>query len=137
MADPKRPARDPIASLLESSVEYEQTADEAELELRAKGVDVDGFAARLKARLAKQQEEARLSWLSAARTKLAKSDPTVVPEKYKAMDRGSLIAELRNRQAAQAQAQAFFHKLDEVKDEDLRTLLVDLDELDRDDEDPA
>lgn len=137
MAEPKKPTRDPIAALLEFSTEYEQTAEEAEQELRAAGVDVDGFVARLKERLAKQADEGRLGWLTAARAKLDKSGAAVVPDKYKIMDRATLIAELRQRQSVPAQAQAFFHKLDEVKDDDLRTLLMDLDDLDTDDEDPT
>ncbi len=137
MAEPTRPTRDPIAALLEFSTDYEQTAEEAEQELRAVGVDVDGFAIRLRERLAKQADEARLEWLTTARAKLAKSGMTVTPSRYETMDRSALIMELKRRQAVPAQAQAFFHKLDEVKDDDLRTLLMDLDDLDRDDEDPT
>ncbi len=137
MAEPKKPTRDPIAALLEFSTDYEQTAEEAEQELRTAGVDVDGFAMRLRERLAKQADEARLEWLTTARAKLAKSGVTVIPSRYETMDHAALIADLRERQSLPAQAQAFFHKLDEVKDDDLRTLLTDLDDLARDDEDPT
>jgi len=36
-----------VAKLVEFSVDYEQTAEEAEMELRAEGVDVDGFLERV------------------------------------------------------------------------------------------
>jgi hypothetical protein len=137
MGDPKEPARDPIASLLEFSADCEQTAEEAEQQLRAAGVDVDGFVTRLKERLAKQADEVRLGWLTAARARISKSRATAIPYNYKTMSRASLIVALKERQSSPAQAQAFFHKLDEVTDEDLRTLLMDLDDLDADDKDPT
>jgi hypothetical protein len=46
-----------------------------------------------------------------------------------------LVAEYKRRQ--QQQAQAFFHKLDEISDDDLRTLLTDLDDLEDGHEDPT
>ncbi len=136
MASSKKPSRDAIAALLRFSADYDQTAEEAEKELRAAGVDVDGFQARLKARLAKQADEDRLAWMTSARAELAKPRHGDAG-KYRAMDRTALVANLKARQKSPAQAQAFFHKLDEISDDDLRTLLADLDELDDDEEEPT
>jgi hypothetical protein len=137
MGDPKKPDRDAIAALLEFSVDYEQTVEEAEQELRAAGVDVASFLARMRERQKRHEEEGRLAWLTTERAKLARraTEPRVVPAKYKAMRNDELIATLRQRQSTPGLAQAFFHKLDKITDDDLRTLLMDLDDLD-DEEDP-
>jgi hypothetical protein len=137
MADPRKPPRDPIASLLAFSADYEQTPEEAEEELRAGGVDVTGFVSRLKSRLADQAEEVRLAWLTAARENLKTPANVAAREEYAAMDTKGLVAALKGRQAVSpVAAQAYFHKLDELTDDDLRTLLTDLDDLE-DDEDPT
>jgi hypothetical protein len=134
MADPKKPQRDPIAALLDFAVDVEQTSDEAEQELRATGVDVDGFLARARERRARQAEEERTSWLKTAREGL-RQEPPKSSSKYGSMRRPQLVAEYQQRR--QQQAHAFFHKLDEISDDDLRTLLTDLDDLDRGQEDPT
>jgi hypothetical protein len=134
MADPKKPLRDPIAALLDFAVEIEQTSDEAEQELRAQGVDVDSFLSRARARRAEQADAQRTAWLRTAREGLGK-DPKALPSNYVSMKRPQLVAEYGRRQ--QQQAQAFFHKLDEISDDDLRTLLMDLDDLERGQEDPT
>lgn len=137
MADSQKASRDPIAALLEFSEDYEQTPEEAEHELRAAGVDVVGFVGRLKTRLTDQADEVRLGWLTTARATLKTTADISVRERYAAMDRKTLLAALKIRQTSSPeQAQAYFHKLNEVKDDDLRTLLTDLDDLD-DEEDPT
>ena len=70
MPDPKKPQRDAIAALLDLAAKDDQTAEEAEVELRAAGVDVDGFLTRLRTRLDRQAEENRLTWLHDARRRL-------------------------------------------------------------------
>jgi hypothetical protein len=134
MADPKRPSRDPVAALLDFAVDVEQTHEEAEQELREMGVDVDGFLAGARQRRARHADEERTAWLTAAREGL-RLGAVESPSKYLAMERPMLIAEYRRRQ--QQHAQAFFHKLDEVSDDDLRTLLMDLDDLESGQEDPT
>lgn len=133
MADPKPPLRDPIGALLDFAVDVEQTPEEADQELRAMGVDVDGFLARARARRAGHAEEERTAWLRTAREALRK-EPEKPASKYGAIGRPQLVAEYSRRQQ---QAQAFFHKLDEISDDDLRTLLMDLDDLDDGQEDPT
>jgi hypothetical protein len=130
LSEPKKPVRDAVAALLDLAAGDEQTPEEAEAELRANGVDVDGFLGRLRTRLKNQAEEGRLAWLTSARAKLPKGGPTSILETYKAMDRGSLVAEFKNRQTLAERAQAWHHKLDEITDDDLRTLLMDFDALD-------
>lgn len=134
MADPKKPLRDPIAALLEFAIDIEQTGDEAEQELREMGVDVDGFLARARERRARQAEEERTAWLRKAREGLRRQS-TKTSTRYASMERAQLVAEFKRRE--QQQSYAFFHKLDEVGDDDLRTLLADLDELDDGQEDPT
>jgi hypothetical protein len=137
MADSRRASRDPIAALLEFSEDYEQTPEEAEEELRAAGVDVGGFVGRLKTRLTDQADEVRLAWLTTARATPKTPADIPVRGKYVGMERKTMLAALKLRQTSSPeQAQAYFHKLDEVKDDDLRTLLTDLDDLD-DEEDPT
>jgi hypothetical protein len=134
MADPKKPLRDPIAALLAFAVDVEQTPEEAEQELRAMGVGVEGFLARSRERRAKQAEEERTAWLTTAREGLTK-EPEKSSSKYASMERSQMVAEYQRRQ--QQQAHAFFHKLDEISDDDLRTLLMDLDDLDDGQADPT
>lgn len=65
MADSKKPLLDLIAALLDFAADVEQTPEEAEQELRERGVDVDGFLARVRARRAKQADEERTDELHA------------------------------------------------------------------------
>jgi hypothetical protein len=128
MAEPKKPSRDPIAALLDFAVDIEETPEEAERELRAMGVDVDSFLAQARERRERHDKVQRTAWLRAARAGLAE-EPAQASSMYASLARPQLVAEYRQRQ--QTQAQAFFHKLDEVSDDDLRTLLMDLDDLEQ------
>jgi hypothetical protein len=123
MPDPKKSPRDAIAALLDLAAKDDQTADEAEAELRAAAVDVDGFLTRLRTRLSEEANAERLYWRTSARPPA---------REYKDLDRPALIAIVQERQAHVA-----FHKLAEQTDDDLRTLLMDLDELADDDENPT
>jgi hypothetical protein len=132
MPDPKKSPRDAIVALLELAAKDDPTADEAEAELRAAGVDVDGFLTRLRTRLADEANAERLSWLASARRDLASHRARRPARDYKDLDRPGLIALVQERQAHVA-----FHKLQEQTDDDLRTMLMDLDELADDNEDPT
>jgi hypothetical protein len=134
MADSKKPLRDPIAALLDFAVEVEQTPAEAEQELREMGVDIAAFLASARERRARQANEERTAWLRTARERLLK-EPEKASSRYGSMARPLLVAEYKRRR--QQQAQAFFHKLDEIGDDDLRTLLMDLDDLEDGQEDPT
>lgn len=134
MADPKKHLRDPIGALLDFAVDVEQTPEEAEQELREMGVDVAAFLARARERRASHTDAERTAWLTIAREGL-KQAPEKVSSKYRAMGRPQLVAEYKRRQ--EQQAQAFFHKLDAISDDDLRTLLIDLDDLEDGQEDPT
>ena len=127
MADPRKPQRDAIDALLRLDVNVDETPAEAEAELRAMGVDVDGFLARARERRAKHDEEKRTAWLRTARTGIGKTTPRSAA-KYVAMSHEQLVADFHARK--QREVQAYFHKLEEINDDDLRTLLTDLDELD-------
>jgi hypothetical protein len=132
MPDAKKPAHEVISGLLDLSADEDQTFEEAEAELRAAGVDVAGFVGRLKVRLQAQSEEDRLAWLSGARRGLSSARTKTAARDYKDLDRTALTALVQERQAHVA-----FHKLAEQTDDDLRTMLMDLDELADDDKDPA
>jgi hypothetical protein len=132
MPDPKKSPRDAIAALLDLAAKDDQTADEAEAELRAAAVDVDGFLTRLRTRLSEEANAERLYWRTSARRDLAAREARPPAREYKDLDRPALIAIVQERQAHVA-----FHKLAEQTDDDLRTLLMDLDELADDDENPT
>jgi hypothetical protein len=136
MPDPKKPQRDAIAALLDLAAKDDQTAEEAEVELRAAGVDVDGFLTRLRTRLDRQAEENRLTWLHDARRRLETRPGRPVPDDLLRMDHAALVARVQKRQGEDGQ-HAYFHKLEELKDDDLRTLLMDLDDLGANDKEPA
>jgi len=133
VSDPKDRPRDPIAAMLTLSVEIEQSPADAEAELRELGVDVDLFLARVRQRRAQEDEHERLAWLRAARDSL-ETGVIPVPSRYMTMDHEQLVDEFRRREQ---QAHAYFHKLERLTDDDLRSLLADLDELERDEEDPT
>lgn len=125
MAEAKKPARDAIAALLAFAVDVDQTPTEAREELEEMGIDVEAFLTRVADRRAAASEEDRTAWLRAARARL-KVEEREIPLRYRAMSRGELVAAYKQRQL---EAQAFFHKLEDVSEDDLRTLLMDLDDL--------
>lgn len=131
MPSSKKPPHEVINALLDLSADEDRTFEEAEAELRAAGVDVQAFLGRVKGRIKAQAEEDRLAWLSEARRGLAAVKPKKAHRDYKELDRGALMALVQERQA-----QVAFHKLNEQTDDDLRTMLMDLDEL-HDDKDPT
>jgi hypothetical protein len=126
MVEQKKNDRDAIGALLDLSIDVQQDADDAAEELRAMGVDVDGFLMRVRERRARELDEERTAWLRVARAGLG-TESARASSKYAEMNHAQLVAEFRRR--PQQQASSFFHKLEEIKDEDLRTLLVDLDDL--------
>ncbi|MGD0679577.1 MAG: hypothetical protein ABSC94_29665 [Polyangiaceae bacterium] len=131
MPSSKKPPHEVINALLDLSADEDQTFEEAEAELRAAGVDVHAVLGRVKGRIKAQAEEDRLAWLSEARRGLAAVKPKKAHRDSTELDRGALMALVQERQA-----QVAFHKLNEQTDDDLRTMLMDLDELD-DDKDPT
>lgn len=130
MASAKKPQRDSLDVLLEYSAEHDDP-ETARAELEAEGVDVPAFLSKVKARIAAVQNEARLSWLHEAKRS---QQPLKVSDRkatYSSMERAELEARLRARATASLQAGAYFYKLESQSDDDLRSLLADLDDLDQ------
>jgi hypothetical protein len=129
MTSPRKP-RDVVSGLLDWVEEDEHASATADIdaELAAAGADVPAFLARLRTRISVVEEEERLRWREEARKKIAahRHERT---GRYDAYDHAALVAELARRQAGASGAQAFFHKLEELTDDDLRTLLEDQDAL--------
>ena len=125
-----RQPREVVSGLLDWVEKDEQppTASETDAELAAAGVDVPAFLARVRGRIAQVEEEERLRWREEARKKIAahRHERT---GRYDGYDHAALAAELSRRHAGAGGAQAFFHKLEELTDDDLRTLLEDQDAL--------
>ena len=119
MVDPRK--RDAIDALLGLDVNVDETPAEAEAELRSMGVDVDGFRARARERRAKHEEAKRTAWLRTARAGIDKTTPRSAA-KYATMSHEQLVADFQSRK--QREAQAYFHKLEKINDDDLRTLLT-------------
>jgi hypothetical protein len=127
MSDPKKD-RAIVRALLEFCEDVEPSASEIEEDLRAEGVDIEAFLARVDARVGEVKEEERLSRLRAAREKLRSHKVRPRTHRYDDWDHGALVAELARRQAAQPQAGAFHRNFEKMTDDDLRTLLEDQDE---------
>jgi hypothetical protein len=129
MSDPRKP-RHVVSGLLDwgEQDEREPTVAATAEELAAAGVNVPAFLTRVRGRIAQVEEEDRLRWRDDARQKMAThaQEPT---GRYDAHDHAALVAELSRRQAGAGGTQAFFHKLEELTDDDLRTLLEDQDAL--------
>ncbi|MBV8758833.1 MAG: hypothetical protein JO257_16210 [Deltaproteobacteria bacterium] len=111
-----------ILALLADAAEHEQTAEEAEQELIADGVNVTGFLARVQQAVQQKQKEERLSWHKEARHNAdAFSQTQDVSALFATMTHAQLVAE-----AQKYAAQLHFKNFDEATDEDLRTQLADL-----------
>lgn len=129
MTTPRKP-RDVVSDLLSWSEADEQHSDDAAVddELAAAGVDVPTFLEKVRARIADVESKERLAWRADARKKIA-AHRARASQKYDSYDRSMLMTELAKRQAS-GEARAFFHKFEDLPDEDLRTLLEDHDSLD-------
>ena len=133
MTTPRKP-RDILAELLGEPDGEAMTKEEIAAELAGARVDVPAFLAKVRARVKEVDEAERLAWKEAARKKLA-SRRTISTGKYEHSDRETLLAEIARRQARSDQTRAYFHKLEELADEDLRTWLEDDDSLDEPEDD--
>ena len=121
--------------LAESS---ELTNEEIKEDLRAKGVDPEKVVQRVKNLVESKLEERRLAWLKRART-----ERLAVLEKLKSVKsstfsgtleelKGKAIAILSGQfgQEASMHAQVYFRNPEDVTENDLRSLLDDLEALD-------
>jgi hypothetical protein len=133
MTNSKTPPRDAIGAILSFATDEDQTPEEAAEELKAAGVDVEAFLARLDERVKEQEKAKRLAWLAEAQERVAKRKARRRPARdYSDMDHDALVKMLQERQAAGQQVA--FHKLEDLDDADLRTLLLDLDDDDGEEE---
>lgn len=110
-----------ILALLVDVAEHDQTADEAEKELIADGVNVSGFLARVHQAVQQKQKEERLAWRKEARRNAdAFGETQDLSARYAAMTYAELVAE------AQKHAdQLHFKNFEEATEDDLRTQLAD------------
>jgi hypothetical protein len=120
--------RDTIDELLDFATDRVEPREEAEAILRADGVDVDGFLARLRARVKGQRDATRLAPLNSARYAISRQRTQRVDSRYAGMGREALWDEVRGR----GLAGTHYHKLEELTDDDLRTWLEDADAIDED-----
>lgn len=127
MSGHKKDDRSDLLSRLLDFADSEVTNAEAEAELREQGVDVDSFQRRLRQHLAGREKRERLQWRTAAREKMREYGVDASP-RYANMNRAQLQAALLARQDRIARA-AFHHKLKEMTEDDLRSMLADLDSL--------
>lgn len=123
---------------LDDLVDFAHLSDDApvdaEAELRSAGVDVSAFLAKVHEGIARVEDEERLAWLRAARETASKPERTRSASKYAGLSRAELEGLVRKRDVGGGEASAYFHKLEKHTEEDLRTLLEDLDDLE--DEEP-
>jgi hypothetical protein len=110
-----------ILALLMDAAEHDQTAEEAEQELIAHGVNVTGFLARVHQAVQQKRKDERLAWRGDARRHADAFAQTMdVSAAYAAMTHAQLVAE-----AQKYADQLHFKNLEEVTDDDLRTQLAD------------
>lgn len=135
MTDEGQPKRPIAQTLAARTAEIEYTAEEARTRLTEDGVDVDGFLGRLRARVKEERDKDRLRPLLAARARIEARRDRRRPaqQMYLSWDAPQLEAELRRREAEGRHATGH-HNYEKLTIEDMRTLLVDQDELDADDE---
>jgi 6-phosphogluconate dehydrogenase len=110
-----------ILALLVDAAEHDQTAQEAEEELVADGVNVTAFLASVHGAVQQQQKEDRLAWRREARRNADEFAQTQQwMTKYAEMTRAELMAEAR-----QYASEIHFKNFQEATDDDLRTQLAD------------
>jgi hypothetical protein len=110
-----------LLGLLLESAEHEQTAEEAEEELLADGVNLSAFIGRVHDEVRQKQADARLAWRHQARRNADEFAQTEgLFAAYSAMGRTELVAE-----AKKYAADVHFKNFEEATDDDLRTLLAD------------
>ncbi len=114
-----------IGTLLDFAEGAEFTEAEGDAELKADGVNVEAFTANILARVAARKKQARLSWQAVARAKSEDFKCRGRTEKYAGLSKEALLGLL----SARPLAQVAFRNFDELKEEDLRTLLADADDL--------
>jgi hypothetical protein len=129
MASTKKTAEQTIDALLAFSSEHDDETT-ARAELEADGVDVADFLAKVRTRIDQAQDEKRLAWLHEGRRALGALQVRDRAARYEGLSRGELEARLRSRPVGPSEASAHFHKLETLTDDDIRSLLADLDELD-------
>jgi hypothetical protein len=121
--------RDIVGALFALSEQHEPNDAELDEELRAEGVDVPAFLARVDARVKEVQEDERLALLRSARQKAAANRARPRSHLYDGMGHSALVAEYTRRRVVDPQALAFHRNFEEMTDDDLRTLLEDQDEI--------
>ena len=110
-----------ILALLVDAAEHEQTAEDAEEELTADGVNVTAFLARVRNAVEQKQKEERLAWRKDARRNASEFAQTQdMSARYAEMTRADLAAE-----AQKYANELHFKNLEEATDDDLRTQLAD------------
>jgi len=130
----KKSPKEALDALMDFAHLADDAPADAEAELRSAGVDIDAFMARVHEGIARVEEEDRLAWLRAARETASRPEPRRPASKYVGLSRAELEALVLRREVGAGQASAYFHKLEEHTEEDLRTLLEDLDDLEEEPE---
>ncbi|MBI1945009.1 MAG: hypothetical protein HYS27_04895 [Deltaproteobacteria bacterium] len=121
MGEKKDP--DVLGAALAFAEDRSPTPEEARKELEAQGVDVDAFHTKVFARVRAAQKAQRLAWQDAARAKVDKFNEVDWPESdFKPLAREQLVLKLREV----PEARAHMKNLDELTDDDLRTILADI-----------
>ena len=111
--------------LLDFGADVTISREDARAELEADGVDVSSVVRRALAFVADKRREVRLAWKDEANRKTEQFRNNATKRRYDDLSRASLIAEFRARPIARVA----FRNLNELTDEDIRSLLIDADLL--------
>ncbi len=109
-----------------------QSIEELDEELKAEGIDPAAFRGRVAAMVAAHTEERRLSWHEAAAAKRRAIEDKLAALRL-ALPRGKeeLLARVRalTETMGPRTAEAYFHRFEEAREEDLPGLVADLEEV--------
>ena len=120
MTEREKENGDEILALFEDPADHDQTAEEAQKELAAEGVNVSAFLSRLQTAIDEKKKQERLAWqrdAQAKRERFGETQEWLAP--FRHMTRQELLA------VVGSQEDVVHKNFDEQTDADLRSLLAD------------
>lgn len=111
-----------------------QSIEEVHQELLDMGIDGKDFTAKIKEKVASAVEKERLSWIENARKEMSQAFKPAIASKTVPKDRASIVSILKEKiigltNAGYEVPEAYFHKFEYATNEDLLTIIEDLEQL--------
>jgi len=108
-----------------------QSIEEVHEDLKQMGINGHDFTAQVKEMVAQAVERERVSWIPKAQKEMVQSSIQIIVNKEVPADRASILSKVKDKidelvNAGFEVPQATFHKLEDASDEDILSILEDL-----------